>query len=862
MRYFNFLALSVSLCALGTMSSCSDDFIVESENLELNSDFTLIASTKSDTRAQLGQDNLTLTWEVGDKLFLLSKTSNEYMTLTAQELLEDGTSAKFKSDNGGVPAGDYWVLFNIDPTNPTINTTCFYDIDKVNDPSKKLIKLRGEVSIKNGESSKSLSLSHVYAKLSLELEAPDEWWGTWRPMWVDGHTDANGMWIDGYYDETNVVLWPNDRPIFFGMISPRKGFVNSATLNSTGQFVSNAREKDPRLVLNPRYNNCESYYYYTETEKNNLFGDQGTLNKTPKLSAFVIPTDLTDEASPYVYFYVFRYNGSNGFNVYEIKKTGINLEAGKNYNMKISIKDLTPVTLQYVSDQYSYSINTVEQLRAAKYVEGVPVNNSSASGLTIDRDIDCKATEGTDPQVFPLRYYNLYGNNHIISNMEMDWGYEGTGLLSPCYSSTSGNMAGEVMYGMTANIFDLTLQDVNVKGTNYVGAFSGTGTIRVNNTYGGYNTYGSYVLMSNCKLTGTSAKGSHITGNDYVGGLVAQLVDYKNILSSSREAFIEESYVDNYCTISGRSYVGGITGSIANGDSYWGENNRDYSFILKSGNKGTVNAEGDYAGGICGDINVNNPIQQYTEDGIVKYYRHRLWLCYNTGIVNGNKNVGGIVGSVSCQSSTYDSADASIIYQCFNEGDITALESNAGGIVGFSRNNIDQSRNKGNVTSNSFAGGIAGQSGNVYNCYSMNGTVSSNIKNVGGVVGGLLSDWGYEGSSNVKYIKYCYSSSPVVVSSTNSSGKGILGTTDGNAYIFDCVTNTDPSSYSTSSTNYRDDSYILKTGEKISDFQTVVGKGNAYSTVTWGDALGSLKLTWETEFDAEGGLPGFGNVNW
>lgn len=95
--------------------------------------------------------------------------------------------------------------------------------------------------------------------------------------------------------------------------------------------------------------------------------------------------------------------------------------------------------------------------------------------------------------------------------------------------------------------------------------------------------------------------------------------------------------------------------------------------------------------------------------------------CINKVTVNGNQNVGGIVGYVS---GGYNTATKSIL-NCINEADIKSNSNNAAGIVGYvsGQVTIDSCYNRGNCTTGGWrAGGIVAylysSYAKVQNCYS------------------------------------------------------------------------------------------------------------------------------------------------
>ena len=109
--------------------------------------------------------------------------------------------------------------------------------------------------------------------------------------------------------------------------------------------------------------------------------------------------------------------------------------------------------------------------------------------------------------------------------------------------------------------------------------------------------------------------------------------------------------------------------------------------------------------------------------------------CINKVTVNGNQNVGGIVGYVS---GGYNTATKAIL-NCVNEADITSNGNNSAGIVGYvyGQVSIDSCYNRGNCTTGGWrAGGIVAylysSYAKVQNCYSTGAVSGRDAKPVSG----------------------------------------------------------------------------------------------------------------------------------
>ena len=279
---------------------------------------------------------------------------------------------------------------------------------------------------------------------------------------------------------------------------------------------------------------------------------------------------------------------------------------------------------------------------------------------------------------------------------------------------------------------------------NY-GTITGTG-----DKVGGL-TGGSLVSITNCQNAGT------VSGGNMVGGIVGEYS------GNSRGALSGSS---NTGTITGTGEkIGGLVGSTRgdsriNGDSYntgavsgtskvGGIIGNSYSAsISNTYNTGTIQATGDYAGGIAG---------YGSNGGGVFSSENRA-----TGAVTGQNFIGGIAGSsdgFAFNGCTNKAAVVGIsktggitgeitfngyIANCFNEAAITGTGDYTGGLVGFS----DQIAfsNSGNKTSGTvqginYAGGIAGVAGRsvINNCYNQ-AAITATGNYSGGLAGSIYGN--------------------------------------------------------------------------------------------------------------------------
>jgi len=239
----------------------------------------------------------------------------------------------------------------------------------------------------------------------------------------------------------------------------------------------------------------------------------------------------------------------------------------------------------------------------------------------------------------------------------------------------------------------------------------------------------------------------------------------------------------NEGTITGDTDVGGIAGEVG----YFSTTRKIYARSIVEGckNKGVVNATGFEVGGITGDIDYGSEINNCNN--------------YANVTTTGKSGSGyGIAGGIAgCQSpyaynddvenlvencnnygdieATYGMCAGIVGWQysgtirgCTNEGDVTTIGNEAGGITGDTGSSshktygeIENCLNKGSITANAYAGGITSfivygssitKSGNTGNI-TTTGYISSTSR-TGGIVGEIHS-------TGENKVTYCYNTGNV-----------------------------------------------------------------------------------------------------
>lgn len=229
---------------------------------------------------------------------------------------------------------------------------------------------------------------------------------------------------------------------------------------------------------------------------------------------------------------------------------------------------------------------------------------------------------------------------------------------------------------------------------------------------------------------------------------------------------------ENRATVVGKTYVGGLAGSSV-------------SAINSSVNKGEV--EGlDHAGGIVGTITAASSVQGNLNEGTIKGGAYvggiigstgdsvtvNVNSCENLGQVNGASYVGGIIGA----------GKAAVVFDCLNDGVVSASSSYAGGMGG-SILSARRCENHGDVKAegkdleatsgyyNVYVGGIAGYLKRIEEC--KNTRKISLEKAYGAYVGGLA---GYlDGDNTSDVMNDNVNEGAVHTASTSQYVGGIVG---------------------------------------------------------------------------------------
>ena len=241
---------------------------------------------------------------------------------------------------------------------------------------------------------------------------------------------------------------------------------------------------------------------------------------------------------------------------------------------------------------------------------------------------------------------------------------------------------------------------------------------------------------------------SYIKGNDYIGSICGYR--YGGGLLGTNEM----RKCHSNTTVIGKKFIGGILGYYA-GDMIVYRLTNCY-------NTGNINGEQCVGGLVGGNMsisisncyNVGN-INGTNQVGGIAGKALSANLCWNTGEISGTNQVGGILGEAFYYGST-----SSSITKCFNAGDITG-GSYVGGLLGYSTvysgyypSTISDCYNTGKVSgTDDYVGGIAGQGWlcKYINCYN---TGNCTLE-MGTNLGAIFNYGARNESRNLYYLEEC-----------------------------------------------------------------------------------------------------------
>lgn len=347
-------------------------------------------------------------------------------------------------------------------------------------------------------------------------------------------------------------------------------------------------------------------------------------------------------------------------------------------------------TIENDASAYTYIwVNDADQLNGIQnYYDTHAGTNILNYNFALKNDIN--ASDLTD--------FNVIGTNAD----DVVIGYSGT------FDGRGNRIIGlEVDNEINAGIFSKINQTGTVKNLNvYSGTFTGT------------DTAGAVAGINNGTIENITAFGNTVTvtGNDgNAGGIAGTNSGIVDDVESSGSVIGEG---DN-------AIVGGLVGTNEK------VNNESKATISNSYSNSAVTSTSGTNAGLGGVVGVNegtvslvdslgvtNGTNSTNVGGVIGINNGTLSSAYNESIVNGNSNVGGIIGT----NGTYTVNDDTITWTSrgtvsnivnatsVTGGDETAdnVSEYVGGLVGINGGSVENGRNNGTITGTNYVGGMVG----------------------------------------------------------------------------------------------------------------------------------------------------------
>jgi len=281
---------------------------------------------------------------------------------------------------------------------------------------------------------------------------------------------------------------------------------------------------------------------------------------------------------------------------------------------------------------------------------------------------------GSGQYDFSLNFIGHFnGNNRVISNLEVDG-------VSTDYMGMFGSI-------FEANLTNIILDNVSVRGKNFVGGLVG----RVNDS----------CTIENCHING------EIEGRSILGLLAGQVIRHPSMSSAGHSVLYD-------CTVSGQAFgtgnsVGGLVGLVLQTLN-----------ISECASSALVSSDGNNVGGLLGTLS-----------GV----SGKIHSCKSSGDVHGQDHVGGLIGQISSIDHIVTAEN------CYATGNVVG-ESRLGGLIGTHTGHVHFCVATGNVSSttpedssNRYLGGLVGYltTGSIKDSYAL-GDVFGN-RDIGGIVG-------------------------------------------------------------------------------------------------------------------------------
>jgi len=255
----------------------------------------------------------------------------------------------------------------------------FMSIDEINNQDN--LALWGSLTVNEGDVSAQISLTHIYAKIRVELENAGD----------NCHYDI-GMYASG-----------------------ANGFPILKKLTEDGLVDAYPSGNDYTVSENVKYHNVYLGFYPLESYVNGAGEEISNLDEVKRFSSLVLPANVSDGK---LYFYVIDiYNNK----CYEFQKTNVNFQEGKSYVVKLNLSEpnatseLQAERVSFPGETWEsevYSLNTAADCRHVAYRGGLGMYDR----CSIEQDINF-----ANEAFFPLNTTYILGNGNKLSNITLNW---------------------------------------------------------------------------------------------------------------------------------------------------------------------------------------------------------------------------------------------------------------------------------------------------------------------------------------------------------------------------------------------------------------------------------------------------------
>lgn len=505
--------------------------VVETLQVQESDVFTLNATYGTDeTKVAFDDDGLGLTWQPGDCLYLVDVSGTNNTVTLVTSITEPSKTAAFRSTSS-VLTGDYVVLYG--------QSTVKIDKSILMQPRYLIsnqVMMCGALSVSDGQTSASITLSHVFAMLTFKF---------------DNLPVLSSMSMGMAVTED-------------GVIEAGKGKVNGKG------YVSGVKT----------YTKFNKFGWYDGYEAQSL----------------IVPMDLSGKT---VYFYIQGMDASGGYVTYEFVKSGKNLCAGVNYNLTFDFNKASSVCTLNKKSSSHYILSTPAHFRAAAYLDTDAYDYSIDEDVDFSGEVyfplKAKCLYGNGHTLSNISV-NLSECSYL--GVVSEGAVQDLKVSNSIFIGTDyvGSIAGKENYSSSTTITSCSAEGVNVQGENYVGGLFGylqaevqdcivKGTVSADNGdyVGGIAGYATKDI-NQCGFEG------EVKGIEYVGGIVGRS-DSDVLKSYVKGDVVGASFVggvSGYASCINSYHIGNTKGtSSVGGISGVGYRTRNcYSYGAVSGNCG------------------------------------------------------------------------------------------------------------------------------------------------------------------------------------------------------------------------------------------------------------------------------------